>query len=75
MDETKTVIKTVYRLYPKGMITFGVNILSVMVSWYFNKSVLWAIFHFIFGWIYLLYSLLIGRFADGGFMEIINSYF
>ena len=51
------------------------NIFAVMVSWYFNKSVLWAIFHYIFGWFYLLYSLLIGRFVDGGFIEIITSYF
>ena len=52
-----------------------INLFSVMVSWYFNKSVLWAIFHWVFGLFYLIYSLLIGRFADGGFMEIINYYF
>jgi hypothetical protein len=69
--ETKTIVKHVY----KNPFIFVINIVSVMVSWYFNKSVLWAIFHYVFGLIYLMYSLLIGRFADGGFMEIMNSYF
>ena len=66
--------KTVYNHYinPFNSIVF---ILSIMVSWYFNKSILWAIFHGMFSWIYLIYSILIGRFADGGFMEIINYYF
>ena len=67
----KNVVTYVYR----SPLTWIINIFAVMVSWYFNHSVLWAIFHFFIGWIYLLYSLLIGRFADGGFMEIINSYF
>lgn len=67
----KNVVTYVY----KSPLTWIINILAVMVSWYFNHSVLWAIFHFFIGWIYLLYSLLIGRFADGGFMEIMNSYF
>jgi hypothetical protein len=67
----KTVVQKVYT-NPFSII---VSVLAVMVSWYFNKSIGWAIFHYIFGWIYMIYSLLIGRFADGGFMEIINSYF
>lgn len=56
-------------------ITFLVNIVAVMVSFYFNKSFLWAIFHFIFGWIYMIYCLLLGRFADGKLIEILTSYF
>lgn len=56
-------------------ILFLINVLSVMVSWFFNKSILWAIFHWIVGPFYLVYRLLKGSFADGGFMEIINSYF
>jgi hypothetical protein len=67
----KTVVQKVYT-NPFSII---VSVLAVMVSWYFNKSIGWAIFHYMFGWIYMIYSLLIGRFADGGFMEIINSYF
>lgn len=64
-------VVTVYR----NPFTIVASIFAVMVSWYFNHSVLWAIFHFLFSWIYLLYCLIIGRFADGGFMEIINHYF
>ena len=58
-----------------NIIWFALDVLAVMISWYFNKSVLWAIFHFIFGPLYLIYSLIIGRFSDGVFMEIMNSYF
>ncbi len=56
-------------------LNLAATILSIMVSWFYNHSVLWAIFHGIFSWIYLIYSLIIGRFADGGFMNIINHYF
>lgn len=56
-------------------ISFIFNVCAVLVSWYFNKSILWAIVAYFFGWIYLLYSLIVGRFSNGGFMEIINSYF
>jgi hypothetical protein len=67
----KNKVVTVY----KNPFTIIASIFAVMCSWYFNQSVLWAIFHFIFGWLYLLYCLILGRFADGGFMEIINHYF
>jgi hypothetical protein len=71
MSATKTIVKVVH----KNPLAFIINILAVMVSWYFNHSILWAIFAYMFGMIYMLYSLLTGRFADGGFMEIMNSYF
>jgi len=58
-----------------GPANFFIGVLAVMVSWFFNKSVWWAIFHWLFGWIYLIYVLLTGGFKDGGFMEMINSYF
>lgn len=56
-------------------INYLVNIVAAMISFYFNKSFLWAIFHFIFGWIYMIYCLLLGRFADGKLIEILTSYF
>jgi len=71
-NKTVTIVRNIF---PTNWLIFAIDIIAVMVSWYFNKSVLWAIFHFVFGWIYLLYSLLIGRFADGNFMTIMNSYF
>tara|TARA_R110001606_G_scaffold76846_1_gene177705 strand:+ start:1079 stop:1276 length:198 start_codon:yes stop_codon:yes gene_type:complete len=30
-------------------------ILAVVLSWIVNKSILWAILHFIFGWLYCIY--------------------
>lgn len=30
-------------------------IFAVILSWSMNKSVLWAILHFIFGWLYVVY--------------------
>jgi hypothetical protein len=68
----KTVIRVINPF--SGWLKFAINISAVLVSWYFNKSILWAIFHYLFGSIYLIYSLLVGRFTDGGFLEIINSY-
>lgn len=58
-----------------SLITTVINILSAMISYYYNKSILWAIFHFIFGWIYMIYCLLLGRFSNGKLVEIISSYF
>jgi hypothetical protein len=58
-----------------GILAAIVNVTALLVSWFFNKSILWGIFHYIFSGPYLLYSLVTGRFSDGGFMEIINSYF
>ncbi|OMP32353.1 hypothetical protein [Mangrovimonas sp. DI 80] len=31
------------------------TILAIVVSWERNKSILWAIFHGIFGWFYVIY--------------------
>lgn len=74
MKNTKEIV-TVYHWYPKNLLTFVVNVVAAMVSYYFNKSFLWAFFHFLFGWIYMIYSLLLGRFSNGKLVEIITSYF
>ncbi len=31
------------------------NVIAAVVSWYFNKSILWALVHGFFGWFYLIY--------------------
>jgi hypothetical protein len=51
------------------------DIYAAMVSYYFNHNVILAIVHFIFGPIYLIYSLLVGHFAHGQWQTIFNSYF
>jgi hypothetical protein len=73
--KNQRVVQYVYHWYPKNILTTIVNILALLVSYYFNKSFLWGVFHFIFGWVYLIYCLLLGRFTDGKFVEIITSYF
>lgn len=78
MSKTKKVINTT--LLPNlnelaGIIYLCIRILAVMVSYYFNGSIGWAIIHYILGPIYLLYCLLLGRFAEGRFMDMVNQYF
>lgn len=78
MSKMKKVVNIT--LFPKldelvGIINLCIRILAVMVSYYFNGSIGWAILHYILGPIYLLYSLLLGRFADGQFIGILNHYF
>jgi hypothetical protein len=34
------------------------TIIAVVVSWSRNKSILWAIIHGLFGWLYVIYALL-----------------
>jgi hypothetical protein len=38
-------------------ITFG-SALAITISWSLNKSVLWAIIHGIFSWLYVIYYLI-----------------
>lgn len=71
---TEKAIVVVKKFYPSGWYMIPINLLSVMVSWYFNKSIFWAIVHWIFSIPNLIYRLLKGSFKDGGFMEIINYY-
>jgi hypothetical protein len=38
----------------KSSIGFG-TVLAVTISWSINKSIFWAIFHGICGWLYVIY--------------------
>lgn len=66
----KTVIK-----YNWGPINLIATIFAMMVSWFYNKSILWLIFHGIFSWFYLIYCIFDGKFSNGGFSSIIQYYF
>jgi hypothetical protein len=66
--------KVKYYLIP-GDWRLPLKIVAMLVSWCLNKSVLWLIVHYLFGWIYLVYIILMGGFVDGGFKDIINYYF
>ena len=72
---TQKIIVAAKRFYPSGWYMLPINTASVMISWYFNKDVAWAIVHWIFSIPNLLYRLLNGSFRDNGFMKIMESYF
>ena len=40
--------------YIRDGVTFG-TVLAIVTSWSRNKSVLWAILHGIFSWLYVIY--------------------
>jgi hypothetical protein len=37
-----------------AFVTIG-GLIAVILSWIVNHSVLWAILHFFFGWLYVVY--------------------
>jgi hypothetical protein len=67
----KTVVQKVYT----NPFNIFISIFAVMVSWFSNASIGLAILHYLIALPYLIYSLLVGKFADGGFMDIINTFF
>jgi hypothetical protein len=42
----------------KSGISFG-SALAIAISWSVNQSVLWAIVHGIFGWLYVIYYMIV----------------
>lgn len=44
----------------KGGISFG-SALAMVISFTTNKSVLWAIFHGLLGWVYIAYFVIVHR--------------
>lgn len=42
----------------KSGISFG-SALAIAISWSVNQSVLWAILHGIFGWLYVIYFMIV----------------
>jgi hypothetical protein len=48
---------------------------TLMISWYYNHSVILLIIHYLFWPIYLIYELLIGHLAHGMWKTIPLSYF
>jgi len=59
----------------KGIIYFLLGVYSIMISWYYNHSILLVIIHYIFWPIYLIYELLNGRLAHNMWKIIPKSYF
>ena len=73
MEKTIKVINKI-KIPINGLVRLIINVFALMTSWFFNKSILWAIFHFVFGFWYVVYRLMIGSFKGGGFLEILNNY-
>jgi len=42
----------------KTGITLG-NVIAVVLSWAVNHSILWALVHGFFGWLYIIYYLIV----------------
>ncbi len=45
-------------MYQRGIIRSGIGFgtaLAIAISWSVNKSILWAILHGIFSWLYVIY--------------------
>lgn len=71
MDKEKTTLGSTIGRFLRVLF----NSMALLVSWYFNKSILWAIFHYFVGFYYLLYKVITGAFRDGVILEILNYYF
>jgi hypothetical protein len=57
-----------------SVLYFILSIYAVMVNWYFNHNVLYAILAFLFSPFYLIYELLMGHFANGMWLKIFHTY-
>jgi hypothetical protein len=73
MEEEKDYQALKYHLFPTDY-RLLFRIFAVFVSWYYNGSVLWGLLHFFFGWIYLVYVMMMGGFSEGGLGDIIKYY-
>ena len=72
-DKEKNKLIWTYHLFPVDW-RLVFRVIAVLVSWYFNHSIFWGIFHYLFGWVYLVYVILTGGFSDGGLGEIMKYY-
>ena len=59
----------------KSIIYCLLGIYSILVSWFYNHSIILAIVHYIFWPIYLIYELLIGHLSHDMWKEIPLHYF
>lgn len=58
-----------------SIVYFLLGLYTLMISWYYNHSVLLLIIHYIFWPIYLLYELLTGQLSHDMWKKIPESYF
>ena len=58
-----------------SIVYFLLGIYSIMISWYYNHSILLLIIHYVFWPIYLLYEILSGNLSHDMWKIIPTSYF
>lgn len=58
-SDTRTVHHETRRTIVRTGLTFG-SILAMILSFTVNKSVIWAIIHSIFSWVYVIYRAVAG---------------
>jgi hypothetical protein len=58
-----------------SILYFILGLYAIMISWYYNHSILLAIIHYIFWPIYLVYELLSGHLSHDMWKIIPESYF
>ncbi len=58
-----------------SILYFILGIYSIMISWYYNHSLLLLIIHYIFWPLYLIYEILSGHLDNGMWRAIPMSYF
>ncbi|HWB26420.1 MAG TPA: hypothetical protein VG738_13125 [Chitinophagaceae bacterium] len=58
-----------------GIIYGILGIYTVLISWYYNHSIILAIVHYLIWPVYLIYEILIGHLANGMWKTIPQSYF
>lgn len=59
----------------RSIVYFILGIYSLMVSWYYNHSIVLLIIHYLLWPLYLLYELFIGHLSHGMWKHIPLSYF
>lgn len=59
----------------KSIIYFLLGIYAIMISWYYNHSIILLLLHLIFWPVYLVYELLIGHLSHDMWKIIPESYF
>lgn len=58
-----------------SIVYFLLGIYSIMISWYYNHSILLLIIHYVFWPIYLIYEILTGNLSNDMWKNIPMSYF
>jgi hypothetical protein len=57
-------------------VIYGIlGIYSILISWYYNHSIILVLIHYVFWPIYLIYELLTGHLSHGMWKTIPASYF